>query len=36
MVLNNNKEWAVANFTNTQKIAIKYLFDQSTTEVLFG
>ena len=36
MVLNTNKEWAVANFTNTQKIAIKYLFDNNTTEVLFG
>ena len=36
MALNIENDWSIANFTQTQKIAIKYLFDKTTTEVLFG
>jgi phage terminase large subunit len=35
-VLNIDKEYTLTEFTNTQEQAIEYLFDNTTTEVLFG
>ena len=34
--MSNTNDYTLAEFTQTQKLAIKYLFDKNTTEVLFG
>ena len=34
--MNIDKEYTLTEFTNTQEQAIEYLFDNTTTEVLFG